>query len=108
MYSLIEDIAKITTIPVTSLQKLANKANFCICNCVEETKLNSKSLTEINIGIGILSVNVVDNNIEYRFTPNKKFEESIRTTLIEGKNPLIELADDTLVSKLLHTYKDIL
>lgn len=108
MYSLIDDVATITTIPVASLQKLANKASFCICNCIEETKLNNESLTEINIGIGILSINVVNNSIEYRFTPNKKFEEAIRTTIIDGKNPLVEVAESVLIDKILHVYKDLI
>lgn len=108
MYSLIEDLSTITTIPVASLQKLANKASFCICNCVEETSLKNKSLTEINIGIGTLIINVVDNNIQYKFVPNKKFEDSIRTTLIDKKNPLVEKAEDALVKKILQVYKNIL
>lgn len=108
MYSLIEDLASITTLPISSLQKLCSKSIFCICNCIEEDKLKNESLTEINIGIGNLQINNINNNIQYRFIPNKKFEEAIRTTLIDGKNPLTDALEESLVNKILHAYKDLL
>lgn len=108
MYSLIEDLAILTTIPISSLQKLVSKSIYCICNCVEENKLKNENLTEINLGIGCLYINVVNNNVEYKFVPNKKLEEAIRNTLVEGKNPLTDRLEESLVNKILHVYKNLI
>ena len=43
----------------------------------------------------------------YRFTPNKFLEKSLNETLKEGKNPLENVLNDSLVKKLMNTYKDL-
>lgn len=108
MYSLIEDLATITTIPVASLQKLTTKAQYCICNDMVENKLKNENLTEINIGIGTLQINVADNKMQYRFIPNDKFEKALKESWIDGKCTLKDELDRSLIFKILNTYKTIL
>ena len=44
MHSLIEDVSALTTIPVISISQLVDKALYCICDSVEETKLKRENL----------------------------------------------------------------
>lgn len=104
----IEDICEITTIPVASMQKLFDKIGWCICNCVEEAKLNDQEYCEINIGIGNLLISVEDNSLCYKFIPSTKLEQSLVATIVDGKNPLEIALEETFVNRILKTYKDML
>ncbi len=108
MHSLVEDVSVLTTIPVINISQLLDKAAYCICDSVEETKLKQENLTEIDTGLGILSIFVEDNNIQYRFVPSKKLENSIKSTIVDGKNPLIGIAEKALTQKILNAYKQYL
>lgn len=105
MRSLVEDISALTTIPTTDLNKLVEKSNWCICSCVEETGLTEEKLTEIDVGIGVLSIYVDGSNIQYRFVPSRKLENSIRSTITSKKSPLVQQAETTLVQRILEAYK---
>lgn len=107
MYSLTEDLSLLTTIPVPNINKLlGTKSIYCICSDVEETALQNKQITEIDIGIGTLTIFVDDESIQYRFTPSKKLENSIKKTIINKHNPLVEKAEQTLTQRIVNTYKD--
>lgn len=105
MRSAIEDVSALTTIPVTGLNKLVEKTNWCICDCIEETQLSGEKLTEIDIGIGVLSVYADEAGIQYRFVPSKKLENAVRTTITTKKSPLVQQVEATLVQRILETYK---
>lgn len=108
MESLINDLATITTIPVNSLQKLKEKEIYIICNDVEESTLQNDNITEINIGIGNLIIEVKDNFINYKFVPSSKLEKNLISTIVNKKNPLTNIFEETLVNRIVKTYKDIL
>lgn len=107
-FNLLNDINTLTTIPLNALYKLTDKANWCICNSVEETFLNSSNIAEISIGaLGTLIIEVVEDTVEYRFIPSKKLDKSVIDTIINKKSPLINQLDSTLASRLVNTYKDL-
>lgn len=109
MTNLLKDISTLSTINESSLQKLLNFANFCICDAVEETTLTpDTNITVIDLGIGILSILVDDNVIKYKFTPSDKLEESIRNVVTGDKNLFVAKAEKTLVSKITNVYKELL
>ena len=105
-FSLIDDLSTLTTIPTTNLNQLTKKANYCICNCIEESSLNNDNITDIDIGIGKLSIYVENNNILYRFTPTKSLEDNIKKTVIEKHNSMTCAVESALVNKIMCTYKD--
>ena len=106
MYSLIEDLSTLTTISSAYLDKLVKKSNCIICDCIEDSTLKSQDETEVDIGIGILRVSVEDNNVKYQFVPGKDLDKGVKDTIISGKNPLTCLAEETLVQRIMHAYKD--
>ena len=72
MYNLINDISILTTIPATTLNKLIDKTHYLICNDLIESINKKEDLVEIDVGIGTLQLKLIDNDVKYRFIPNRK------------------------------------
>lgn len=106
--SIINDLATITTIPVSSLQKLKEKEIYLICNSVEESTIQGNTITEINIGIGNIIIAIEDGFVTYKFTPSTKLEKNLVETILKKKNPLTNIFEEALTSKIVNTYKDML
>ena len=108
MNSIVNELSTITTIPMNSLQKLKEKEIYLICNSVEESILQGKTLTEVNIGIGNLIILIENGFITYKFAPASKLEKSLVSTIINKKNPLTNLFEESLANRVVKTYKDML
>lgn len=108
MYSLIEDLSNLTTIPTSALSKLSDKSVFCICNDIEESILKEERVTDIDLGIGTLQVLVDGNDLKYRFIPSRSLETNMKNTIINKKNPLTITVEESLVKRILNTYKNYL
>lgn len=105
--NIVQDISTITTIPTASLHKLFDKVGWCICNGVEESRLNGDDVTEINLDFGTLLISVENNQIQYKFIPSSKLEKGLIDTIINKKNPLTVKLEDTFANRILKTYKDM-
>lgn len=105
---LLEDISTITTIPLASLQKLSDLSQQCICHAITETLLQKELITTVNIGIGKLLIKQEENSIKYKFIPSSDFEQAITDTIVNRKSPIISNAEQTLASRIIKTYKDLL
>lgn len=108
MTDLIKDLSTLTTIPEKALQKLNNKSYYCINEAVLETLLAKKELVEINIGIGTLYIQLLDNSVKYKFIPSPEMEKNIKNTVINNQNSLQNVLESSLVNKIINTYKDLL
>ena len=100
-YDLIKDTALVTSIKENTLRRLMKKAAYCICNDIEEGIRKGENIINFNLGIGIISVYIDESTIKYGFTPTPKFENIIRETINEGKNPLTIKLEEALVQCLL-------
>ena len=105
---MINDLAKITTIPVFSLKKLCTNMILCICHRVLENYLNKETETTADIGIGRLNISIQEDEILYKFIPSYKFEQSLIETIDTKKSPLITKAEEILVTKVTNTYKELM
>ena len=108
IFNTLNDLAILTTIPQATLVKLMDKIGWCICNSIEESNLNSDPITEIDLGIGKLVLNIEDNIVEYKFIPSTKLESNIIKTIKERKNPLINKLEASLADRIINTYKDMI
>lgn len=106
--NIIKDLSALTTIPEATLQKLAEKIKWCICDDIEESLLKGDSVTEIDVGIGTLFVGVKNESVSYYFTPSKNLESSVKETIVDGKNPLTDKIEQSLVSKVVNAYKNFI
>lgn len=102
-----EDLSILTTIPVATLDRLVNKASLCIADSVEKCIYDKSDKCEIDIGIGTLTISLANDLIKYRFTPNQTLENLIKTTVVDEKNPLENVLEESLVNKIQNIYKDL-
>ena len=107
MEDLIKDVATLATIPEKSLVKLVDKSYWCISNEVIESLKQGDTVTEIDIGIGILYIKVIDDTIQYKFIPSAKLNDTVKDTVINKRNILEDTLEKTLVNKIVDTYKDL-
>ena len=49
-----------------------------------------------------------DEQVRYQFVPSKFMSQHIADTVVNKKNPLVAELDETLVERILSTYKDLL
>ena len=105
---MIDDLAKITTIPVFTLKKLCTNMILCICHKVLENYQNKETDTSADIGIGKLNISIQDNEVLYKFVPSYKFEQLLIETLKTKQSPLITKAEEILVTKVTNTYKELM
>ena len=108
MNKLLEDLSILTTIPQKTLEKLVDKTYLCINSSVEETLLEDKNISEIDIGIGYLYILLDYEGIKNKFIPNQKLEDSIKKTFINKSNMLENTLEISLVDRISNTYKDLL
>lgn len=100
-YDLIKDTSLVTSIKENTLRRLMKKMAYCICNDVEESIRKGENIINFNIGIGNITVYVDEETIKYRFLPAPKFENVVKATVNEGKNPLTIKLEEALVQCLL-------
>jgi len=108
MFNLNEDLSQITTIPTRQLDKLDERRCYCINNAVVETLNEGKNSLEINIGLGYLTVEKVDQGIRYLFKPSKALEESVKQAFQGKRSELIEATASTLIDRITNAYKDLI
>ena len=108
MYSLQDDLKTLTNISSDVIDKLVNKILYIICDDVLDTHLNNNTVTDIDIGIGVLSICVDNNQIKYRFKPSTLVESSVKNTIVDLKSPVKERAAKTLSSKINEMYEELL
>lgn len=108
MYSLQDDLKTLTNISSDVIDKLVNKILYIICDDVLDTHLNNNTVTDIDTGIGILSICVDNNQIKYRFIPSTIVESAVKNTIVDLKSPVKERASKTLASKINEIYEELL
>ena len=108
IYNLIDNLNKLTFIKNSILHKLVNISENCICDYVLECMLDDETVTPIDIGIGTLYVNISNNELQYKFIPNKKLEKKLIRTVNNQESPLIESIESNLNDKIVNTYKELL
>lgn len=104
--NIISDISTLTRVPNKVLTELAHKANLCIGNIISEAKEAGEQTVIINIGIGTLSVDLID--MQCKFVPSKELKSTIKASL-QGEKDLLELElEQALIDRLLTICEEVL
>ena len=104
--NLINDIGTLLKIPSKVTTELISKANLCIGSIINDAKLAGEQTVIINIGIGTLSVDLID--MQCKFVPSKDLKTAIKNSLSEDKDPLELALEQALADKLLATVEEAL
>ena len=105
---LISDLSLLTSIPYKTLKNLCEKGNECICHSLLESINEDDIKTVIDVGIGQLLVMIDNDEIHYQFKPSNKLEDMLIDTISNKNDPLITDIEQSLVSRILNTYKDLI
>lgn len=105
--SLVTDLSTITTIPVSTLEKLYDKQQLCILHKVSENEKRGEPITYVDIGPGTLYIKHENDELRYKFIPSKSFEKDLKEVILSGQSPLITKAEEALKDKITNTYKDL-
>lgn len=108
MRDVVQNLSTLTTISKDTLNQLIDKSMMCMFDAILESCMSNKEATELDIGIGILTILYSNNEIRYKFRPSAKFEEGVIRTIVRHDNTLDKTVDKELKERLVHTYKDLL
>ena len=68
MCNILNDLSVLTTIPLTSLERLSNLSTACICHTVEDSIRDNEDVSIIDVGIGKLYIKLENNSILYKLS----------------------------------------
>ena len=94
-----DDIGTLLRLPNKTMEELISKANLCIESIIHEAIMAEEKVVIINIGIGALSIDLVD--MQCKFIPSTKLKATIKRSLTNPETDLLELALSEAVSEKL-------
>lgn len=97
--SIPNDVGTLLKIPTKVTTELTDKACLCIGSAISEAKRRGDKQVIVNIGIGALSVNLLD--MECKFVPGKNLKAAIKNALNETTDPLELMLEQAFADKLL-------
>lgn len=104
--NIVTDVNNLLRIPTKVSNELVSKACLCIGSAISEAKARGETQTTVNIGIGSLSVNLVD--MQCKFVPNKELKTAIKRSLDSPVDPLELILEQTFADKLLTLCEEVL
>jgi hypothetical protein len=100
------DVGTLLKIPTKVSNELTEKACICIGSAISEAKRNGETQITVSIGIGSLSVNLVD--MQCKFVPGKNLKTAIKDALSTETNPLEVVLEKTFAEKLIAICSEVL
>lgn len=104
--NIVNDVGTLLRIPTKVSSELVDKACLCIGSAIGEAKRNDETQTTVNIGIGTLSINLVD--MQCKFIPSKNLKTSIKNALNTETDPLELVLEKAFAEKLITVCKEVL
>lgn len=97
--NILNDVGTLLRIPTKITTELTDKACLCISSVISEAKHRGETQVTVSIGIGTLSINLID--MQCKFIPGKNLKTAIKNTLASSANPLEIALEQTFADKLL-------
>lgn len=104
--NIVSDVGTLLRIPTKVTAELTDKACLCIGSAISEAKTRGDNITTINIGIGTLSVDLVD--MQCKFIPGKNLKTAIRQALTTQRDPLELVLEQAFTDKLLAICEEVI
>lgn len=105
--NMITDLSAVTTISPASTQKILSKFQDCLCYAVQEALGNHETEIELDIYIGKLMIEVIDDVVQYKFVPSASFERDVSDTVISGVCPMFNRVENAIQGKIMGAYKEL-
>jgi hypothetical protein len=104
--NIVTDVSNLLRIPTKVSNELIAKACLCIGSAISEAKAKGETQITVSIGIGNLSVNLLD--MQCKFVPGKELKTAIKRTLDSQVDPLELVLEQTFTDKLLAICEEVL
>ena len=103
--NLISDVGTLLKIPTKVTTELTDKACLCIGSAISEAKRNGENQMALNIGIGVLSINLLD--MQCKFVPGKNLKTAIKSALASPIDPLELVLEQAFAEKLIAICEEV-
>lgn len=103
--NIVSDVGTLLKIPTKITTELTDKACLCIGSAIGEAKNNGETQVILNIGIGTLSVNLVD--MQCKFVPGKNLKTAIKSALTTPVDPVELMLEQAFADKLLSICEEV-
>lgn len=104
--SIMNDVGTLLRLPTKVTSELSDKACLCIASAINEAKRQGEDQVTLNIGIGGLSVNLLD--MQCKFIPNKALKTAIKEALTNQSNPLEVALETAFAEKLIAACEEVI
>jgi MoaA/NifB/PqqE/SkfB family radical SAM enzyme len=104
--NVVNDLSTLTRVPNKVLAELTHKINLCIGNIISEAKESGDQTVIINIGIGTLSIDLID--MQCKFVPSKELRTTIKSSLASKKDPLELELEKAFADKLISICEEVM
>lgn len=104
--NIITDVNTLLRLPTKVSNELVAKSCLCIGSAIREAKTKGETQITVGIGIGNLSVNLVD--MQCKFIPGKELKAAIKRALDYQIDPLEHELDQIFSDKLLAMCEEVL
>lgn len=104
--SIVSDVGTLLKIPTKVTTELTDKACLCIGSAISEAKRKGEEYITVNIGIGTLSVNLID--MQCKFVPGKNLKTAIKQALTMPGDPLEIVLEQAFADKLLAICEEVI
>ena len=98
--NIVNDLSVLTRIPNKTLSELVHKLNLCIGSIIADAKTSGEEAVVINIGLGTLSINLVD--MQCKFMPGRELKSTIKSCVSAQMpiDPLECALEQAIINKL--------
>ena len=104
--NIINDIGTLLRLPSKVTTELTDKACLCIGSAISDAKAAGETQLTLSIGIGTLSVNLVD--MQCKFVPGKNLKSAIKQAITTQVDPLELALEQSFAEKLLAICDEVL
>lgn len=104
-FNTLTDLGAVTKIPNKYIDDIFEKLTLCIGSEIHDALLRQEKSLVLGIGIGTLSIDLVD--MQCKFIPSRSLKAVIKKSLTEKIDPLEEALEEALVQKLEAIYKEV-
>ena len=104
--NIISDVGTLLRVPTKITTELTDKACLCIGSAISEAKNRGEAQTIINIGIGTLSIDLVD--MQCKFVPGKNLKAAIKSALTIQRDPVELMLEQAFTDKLLAICEEVI
>lgn len=104
--NIISDISTLVRVPNKTLEELVAKTNLCIGSIISDALLANEKTVIINIGIGTLSIDLVD--MQCKFIPSKNLKTTIKKGIETRIDPVECALEKALTDKLIAACAEVL